>query len=659
MDQIRRRLEALSPEQRAVLAASLRAQEEDSGLAAAGAAQLVAYVVPGRLDDGALEPGELRGFLRERLPEHMVPSTYVLLEALPRLPNGKVNLRALPEPTPARDEPLESYVPPRNAAEQALAEIWARVLGNDRIGAHDNFFEIGGDSILGIQVVARANQAGIRMTSEDLFRYRTLADLAAAAGTAPAVAAEQGLVTGPAPLTPIQHWFFEQPLPEPHHWHHALWLELPSAVETAVLEEAVRQVVLHHDALRLQFTHDASGWQQVHGPADGAPAVTCVDLSAMPDPEQRRALDRAADELSAGTDLGLGPLLQLRRFVLGGARPDRLLIVIHHLVVDPISWGILLEDLEAVTVQRCRGEDVSLPPKTTAFRAWAEALAALSESEAGRPGLAFWATIPGNLSRLPVDSSGVFTEASAEAVTTSLTLEETRSLLHDASAAYGTNPEEMLLTALVQAFSGWLPDARLLVGLERHGRESIAEGMDLSRTVGWLTSFFPVLLDVRHAREPGTALKSIKEQLRRIPGRGIGYGVHRYLGGDSERLGAQAQPEVIFNYTPRAELPISADALLRPLALPTSSRGPRNRRRHLLEINAFVAGDRLELRWNFSRDVHQRATVERVAREHLAALRELLTHCLSPGVGGFTPSDFPEAGLSQAELDRFMDSLSS
>lgn len=659
MPDLRRRLEALSPEQRTLLAERVRARGHATGHGGAGAAQIVAYVVLAPPDDSAVEPGALRAFLRERVPEHMVPSVIVVLEELPRLPNGKVDLRALPAPGSQQDDPSGSYVQPRTEAERALAEIWAGVLGTERIGVYDNFFEIGGDSILGIQVVARANRAGLSLTSEHLFQHRTLADLAAAAGTARAASAEQGLVTGPVPLTPIQHWFFEQPLREPHHWHHALWLELPSAVEMAVLEEALRRVILHHDALRLRFTRDATGWRQFHGPAEHAQPVQYVDLSALAEHEQQGLLRQSAAELASGTDLTRGPLFQAMRFGLGGARPDRLLIVVHHLVVDPISWGILLEDLEAAMAHPGHGNGPGLPPKTTAFRAWAEALAARSGSEALRAERAFWLDLPRDLPRLPVDLAGVFTEQSAEAVSVSLDAEETRSLLHDAPAAYGTNAEEILLTALVQAFSGWTGDTRMLVGLERHGREAVVEGMDLSRTVGWLTSFFPVVLALPASREPGAAIKAVKEQLRRIPGRGTGYGVLRYLCPDGERLAAAPQPEVVLNYTPRARLPVAAGAVLRPLALPASSRGPGNGRGHLLEVNAFVAGDRLELHWNFSRNVHLRATIEGVARAHVEALRELIAHCVAPGSGGYTPSDFPDAGLSQEELDRFMDTFLS
>jgi non-ribosomal peptide synthase protein (TIGR01720 family) len=660
--EIRRRVQALSAEQRVLLADRLRARAAGAEEAGAGGAKLVAYLVPAEGREGAPDPDALRRFLRERLPDAMVPAGFVTLAELPRLPNGKVDPHALPAPEPAHDEPEAAYVPPRNATERALAEIWGELLGTDRIGAHDNFFEIGGDSILSIQVVARASRAGLTLTPDHLFQYPTVARLATVVGIAAAVTAEQGPVTGSAPLTPIQHWFFEQPLPEPNHWHQALWLEVAAEVSGARLEEAVRHLVLHHDALRLRFTRDAGGWRQVHGLPEVLPSVGYVDLSGRSGPEQERVLRGAVDELAASTDLARQPPIQVRRFHRGGGRADRLLIAIHHLVVDPISWGILLEDLEAACARLALGMEVVLPAKTTSYRAWAEALVAHAGSEALRKEREFWSSLPAEPPRLSVDYPGVFTEASAATVTTALDPEETRALLLDAPGAYNTNPEELLLTALAQTLGAWLGEARLLVGLERHGREAVAEGIDLSRTVGWFTSFFPVLLDLMDARDPGTAIKAVKEQLRRLPGRGIGYGVLRYLGSDGgtrERLRAHAQPEVIFNYSRWSEAARATGTCFRRIGPPTISRGPHNRRGHLLEINAFAAEDRLQLHWSYSTEIHRRATIEQLAQRHLEALRTLVFHCSSPGTGGYTPSDFPEAGLNQEELDRFLDGLLS
>jgi non-ribosomal peptide synthase protein (TIGR01720 family) len=620
----------------------------------------VAYVVPRVAGGGAPEPEELRRFLRDSLPEHLVPAAVVLLDELPRLANGKVDPRALPEPEPAWADMAESYVPPRDAVERALAEIWAGVLGTDRIGVHDNFFEIGGDSILSIQVVARANRAGLALTPDQLFQHQTVAALAAVVGTAARGRGRAGTGDGAGPLTPIQHWFFEQGLAEPHHWHQSLGLGIPSELDPALLEQAVHQVVRQHDALRLRFAPEGAGWRQAHGEVDVPVPVHEVDLSALDEEEQERRVRRVVDELAAGTDLARGPLLRVARALRGGGRPDRLLLVAHHLVVDSISWDVVRHDLEAALSQLVRGEPVALPAKTTSFRAWAAALAARAAAGEEASEREHWLALDADLPRLPVDSRGVLTEASAETVTIALSAGETRSLMREVPAAYNTTPEEILLTALAQALGAWVPGERVLVGLERHGREAVAEGIDLSRTVGWFTSFFPVLLDLRGVHGAGPAIKAVKEQLRRVPGRGIGYGLLRYLGADAglrERLRALPRPEVVFNYSRQGEAPAAAGAILHSTGAPTSSRGPRNHRGHLLELNVSPSAERLELHWTYSRDVHRRATVERVARDHLAALRALVEHSLAPGAGGYTPSDFPAAGLSQEELDHFLDTL--
>lgn len=621
---------------------------------------LAAYVVP-REGQAAPAPAELRRFLKERLPDHLVPSAFVLLDALPRAPGGKVDARALPAPTPVSEEREASYVAPRTPAEQVLAGIWAEVLGVDRIGIRDNFFEAGGDSIVSIQIIAKARQAGLHLTPGQLFQHQTVAELAAVAGTAQPVRVAQEAVTGPVPLTPIQHWFFEQPLAVPHHWHHVLWLDEPADDGGAAFETALQVVVRHHDALRLRFVQEAGGWRSFHAAPDTPVSVEHVDLSPVPEHEQTAAMEATAAALFDRLDLAEGPMVQAARFTPGNGRPARLLLGIHHLVVDLVSWRILVEDLGAACAQHLRGEAITLPPRTTSFKAWSEALQAHAASDRLQAERPYWLAQSGD-GRLPVDFDGVFTEASAAVHTATLDAEETRALLQDVPAAYPVQVEEVLLAALVQAFAPWTGTPELLVGLERHGREVIAESLDLSRTVGWFTAFFPVLLRAEASAAPGDTLRSVKEQLRRIPGGGVGYGLLRYLGPDAalrQQLRDRPRPAVLFNYAGRAGAPGADSGIFRSSRVLGVSRSPLNRRGHLLEINAFVEDDRLRLEWTFSTNVHRPVTIERLAGRHLALLRRLTAHGLSATPDGYTPSDFPEAGLSQAELDRFMDRLFS
>ncbi len=280
---------------------------------------------------------ELRQYMKERLPDYMVPVAFVTLKSLPTAPNGKLDRRALPAPDSTHLGDEESFVAPRTPLEETLAAIWSQVLGVGRVGVRDNFFSLGGDSILSIQIIARANQSGVRLTPAQLFANQTIAELAAVAGTARAAAAEQGAVTGALPLTPAQHWFFEQEVPDRHHWNQAVMFELRRRLDPALLERAVRRLFEHHDALRLRFVREGEGWRQfVAAPGGGGSPFSSVDLSGLAEDAQGRAVEEAAAKLQASLDLADGPVARVAHFDLGPERPGRLLILAHHLVVDGV-----------------------------------------------------------------------------------------------------------------------------------------------------------------------------------------------------------------------------------------------------------------------------------------------------------------------------------
>ena len=330
----------------------------------------------------------LRGFCARALARVHGALAFVGLPALPLTPNGKVDRKALP--APEGRGVAEGYVPPCTPTEELLAGIWAEVLRQERVGRHDNFFALGGDSILCIQVVARAHQAGLQLTPKQLFQHQSIAELAAVAGTGPQVAAEQGVVSGPVPLTPIQRWFFEQGLPAPQHFNQAFLLEVGSELEPKWVRRVVRQLLVHHDALRLRFTPEGSGWRQVQAGLEETVPFAVVDLSELGVEEQPAALEGVAAEQQGSLDLSSGPLLRVVLFKLGAQRPGRLLLVIHHLAVDGVSWRVLLEDFQRAYQQLRWGQALQLPPKTTAFKAWAERLWGYGRSEAVREELDYW-----------------------------------------------------------------------------------------------------------------------------------------------------------------------------------------------------------------------------------------------------------------------------
>jgi non-ribosomal peptide synthase protein (TIGR01720 family) len=532
------------------------------------------------------------------------------------------------------------------------------VLRQERVGRHDNFFALGGDSILSIQIVARAQQAGLQLTPKQLFQHQSIAELTAVAGIGPRVAAEQGVVSGPVPLTPIQQWFFEQALPAPQHFNQAVLLELGAELEPGWVRRVVRQLLVQHDALRLRFTPEGAGWRQVQGGLEEVVPFGVVDLSGLAEAQQRPVLEAVAAEQQASLNLSSGPLLRVVLFKLGAEQPGRLLLVVHHLAVDGVSWRVLLEDWQRAYQQLRRGQAIELPPKTTAFKAWAERLMGYGRSEAVREELDYWRGVAREAAPLPRDYAfdpEANTVTSAAHVAVALSAEQTQALLQEVPPVYHTQVNDVLLTALVQSFRRWTGAGSLLLDLEGHGREELFAEVDLSRTVGWFTTLFPVRLELG-AEPPGEALKAVKEQLRRIPNKGIGYGVLRYLHPDPEVravLQALPPPEISFNYLGQLDQALSESSLFRPARESSGPpHSPLGRRPHLLEVSGWVAEDRLHLEWSYSQRVHRRATVERLAQGFLEALEALIVHCQSPEAGGFTLSDFPLAQLDQDELDK-------
>jgi amino acid adenylation domain-containing protein/non-ribosomal peptide synthase protein (TIGR01720 family)/FkbM family methyltransferase len=606
---------------------------------------------------------DVRRFIAERLPEHMIPVAFVKMDAIGLLQNGKIDRSALPAPDWQRPLTEHHFVAPRNRTEATLCDIWAHTLGVQQVGVNDNFFELGGDSILAIQLVARANEAGLRLTLRQVFEHKTIASLSQVAGTARVVSAEQGVVTGAAPLTPAQRRFFELDLPEPHHFNQSILLEVSTGADSSVFAKTVQRLLLHHDALRLRFRAGDDGWQQVlASPEDSAPFAR-IDLSGFTAEGQERALSAAAARLQASLNLSEGPLIRVSLLCLGPEKPDLLLIVIHHLVVDGVSWRILIEDFEAAYRQLVRAQAPQLADKTTSFKQYAEFFAEFANSAELLAELDYWVSRPWTrVLPLPVeDGEGENPVASARKASVSLSIEDTAALVREVPSAYSTEINDVLLTALVQAFAGWTGTRELLVDLEGHGREPLADNLNLSRTVGWFTTQFPVLLELPEIDEPGEALKSIKEQLRGIPNRGIGFGLLRYMNRDArvtDTLSRLPRAGLSFNYLGQFDQDISSSALFRVVEDPNGfTRSPRGSRSHLIEINCGISAGRLRIEWTYSRNLHSRSTIDRLARDFVEAIRTVIAHCTSVATRGYTPSDFPDAELSQRELDELMTEL--
>ncbi|MBD0385363.1 MAG: amino acid adenylation domain-containing protein [Nostoc sp. C3-bin3] len=616
-----------------------------------GKKQLVAYIV----GQEHLKSAQLRDLLQQKLPHYMMPSQFVFLKALPLTANGKIDKKSLPAPDSVKPELQAVFVAPRTPEEIALAKIWAELLNLEQVSIHDNFFELGGDSIISIQAIAKANQVGLHLTPKQIFEHQTIAKLALVADITSKAESEQGLVIGTVPLTPIQHSFFAQNSPEPDHWNQSLLLELQQNIEPNILQQAIQHLLAHHDALRLRFRSTAKAWESFNADVESEVPFTKFDFSELHQEQQKTAIEAKATELQASLDLSNSSLVRVALFDLSSQQNSRLLMIIHHLAVDGVSWRILLSDLQTAIEQLQQNQVIQLPAKTTSFKEWSQRLQEYANIKTLYSQLDFWCSeLRQRVFPLPVDYvGGLNTVATSKTLSVFLNETETQALLQEVPAKYHTQINDVLLTALAKTFAEWTGEKTLLVNLEGHGREDIFTDVDLSRTVGWFTTVFPVLLDLKNSATVGDALKVIKEQLRSIPNRGFDYGVLRYLCNDTAKnLAAMPQAEVCFNYLGQF------DQILQPSAwfslAPESSgtaRSPLGSRSHLIDISGFVAGGRLQLDWTYSTTIHKAATVSSLADKFVQALREIISHCQSADAGGYTPSDFSKAKVSQKDLD--------
>lgn len=471
-------------------------------------------------------------------------------------------------------------------------------------------------------------------------------------GTTKKIQAEQGVLSGTLELIPIQQWFFEQKQPQAHHWNQAVFLENKQNIDPTVLEKIVESLLKHHDVLRLRFKQTEFSTQAFIASPDDTIPLTYLDFSVLPKDKQATAIEAAANKLQASLNLSQGPLFRVVHFKLGDNQPSTLLWIIHHLAVDGVSWRVLIEDFQTAYQQISQSEAIELPPKTTSYKQWSSRIQEYAQSSELLSEIDFWlATQYKSILPIPKDfPDGNNIEETTSTVSVSLSVEETQSLVQQVPAAYQTQINDVLLTALALTFNQWTGENSLLINLEGHGREGIFEDVDLSRTVGWFTTIFPVHLNLENANDLGEALKLIKEQLRAIPNRGIGYGLLRYLSQDKEIIEqfSSSKSEIAFNYLGQFDQVLPESSLF-SLAQESSgfTTSLQNKRTHLLEINCGIYQRNLEISWSYSNKLHRRITIEELAQSFIKTLRSLIAHCQSPDAGGFTSSDFAEFKQSQ------------
>jgi len=602
---------------------------------APGDRRLVAYVVPAA---GALGgTAGLRSFLAERLP----------LNA-----NGKIHRARLPAPDRGDAQARAGFRAPESAGQVTLAAIVAGVVGVAQVGLDDNFFEIGGDSILAIQVVAQAQQAGLRLTPYDLFANPTIAELAAVVAQGRTVDAEQADVTGPAPLAPTQHWFCTADFPDPAHWNSSVLLDLAADIDPAVLRDAVEAVLGHHDGLRQRLLLAGARTRSRIAPRGDETPFECVEISAGEDPEHRLA--ELGERLQRSLDPAVGPLIRVALVRRGPGRADQLVVVAHRLVADAVSMRIVLEDLETAVVQLAAGEPLRFLPKTTSWQSWTRRLVPYAASESVQGQRAYWAGVvsggPGGdhdvWGRVPQDRQidpGADTEATARSVSAALGTAATATLLAVPGSSSAT-VEELLLAALARTLGEVTGAEQHLVDVTRHDRTPLFDDVDLTRTVGWFSPTHPLAL----GGAGGDALGSVRTALRAVPAGGTGW---QLLQQGREPVPA-APVDVVFRYTGRAVEAASGAFAVRAESV-GPDRSPLASRPYPLAVSAGIRGEELVLTWEYSELRHDAATVQAWCAHQLAQVRSLIG--AEQAAGG--ESEFPLARVDRAQLDGLLSRL--
>nr|MDQ3934891.1 condensation domain-containing protein [Actinomycetota bacterium] len=529
--------------------------------------------------------------------------------------------------------------PPAEAdgeARELLASLWCEVLDLPEVAPTDDFFDLGGDSLLAMRVIAKAGAAGLRIDSEAFFANPTLAAVAASATREDLAGAEQGAVTGELPLTPSQLWFFEEDFEDAHHWN-GFWplLSVPERMDPVLLGAALHRVLLHHDALRVRFRRESGGWRaEVRGPETASPVpFSHVDMSELDDEAAKEAVQAAVARLQGELDLVDGPPLKLTYFDLGPGRPGRLHLAANWVVLDYYSSRVFFEDLLSAYEQLRDGSEPALPPKTTSMIEYGRRLIERARDADVREELPLWtAEEQRSVPELPVDHEGGRNDqASARQLLVLMDPDDTEAIVQDLPRECECDVSEALLAAIGRAVSRWSGIDSLMAETEAHGRWGFVEGADVSRTVGRCSTFTPVHLRVSHEDDPRATLESVVEQVGRYPRHGVGHGLLRYLGDDEARrtLAEMPRPSINVNYWGRANEYLD-DAIWPFEESPGPLQSPRGLRPRVLDVFALVLYGQLGIVWIYSENLHREETVAALAED---AATELLL------MAGRDPSD--------------------
>lgn len=616
---------------------------------------------------------QIKSFAQSNLPEQCIPQLIKIVEDMPRTTSGKIDRQALPtyvwqevathKQSQSQEEPyIDDFVAPSNDIEQTLANIWSEVLGCGEISVNDNFLEVGGDSLLSIRILARINKAGLSIATEDFFAYPTIAEQAKVITSANKNSYDKGSTTGAFSLIPIQSWLFERIKIDPQQWNQTLLLSANEHLDVLSLERALQKLLAQHDALRSTFNKNSKEqWQQAFMPLNSNLPLQIVNISTKTEEQQNQQILHDIETINQSMQLESGQLFSVVLFITDSGFDNKLVLVAHHLIIDNESWRVVLEDLQHCWLNFANNQPIDLPEKTSSFKLWSEKLQQYASTNPLLAEQDYWQLQDANRSaKIPrdiVNDSQANTAKTTQIFNQSFDLQTSNALLKELPKTHKIEVRDSIICALICAINEWAESQSIVIDMEGHGREQLFEDVDISRTVGWFTSVFPVLFELVPTANIAQHLTNIQQTIKGIPNKGIGHGIIKEYVADSE-LKQQSASEICFNYLGQtSDLLRSKQALQilqQNIGQPRSLNGLRA---YLIEVNAKVEDDRLIIDWFYSDTIHLQSSIQKVAQIFEQTLSNIIKapHTQLDNIETNIQNSF---GLDEDELSSISDLLS-
>ncbi|MDN9009502.1 amino acid adenylation domain-containing protein [Brevibacillus laterosporus] len=620
-----------------------------------GDMQLLAFLVMNPEGESETSTQEIREYIMQHLPAYMLPHFFSKISSFPLKPNGKIDRQALSLLTRS-DASSAVFEEARDEEEAVLISVWSQVLGEDKISIHDRFIDLGGDSIKAMRVVSELYKRGYKIQVKSLFEYPTILELRPHLQPVHQ-RANQEIVQGIVPLTPIQHWFFAQRMEEKHHYNQSVMLDSKSSIDYESLIKVLDKLTAHHDALRMAFRQEENAVvQTIRDTAHPVYECQVFDLTGQSKTEKEVNSDiqSICRELQSNLDLWNGKLCNVGLFHTDYG--DHLFLTFHHLIVDSLSLRILIEDVEQAYQLAVNNQAVSLPDKTDSYLAWSQQLYEYATSSELQKELSYWEKIREDFVEA---GSALGNMSENERLVGRLSASDTQLLLKEVHRAYNTQIYDILLTGLGMSLRSWKKSDMILIDVEGHGRHELSDRLDITRTVGWFTTLYPILLDMRHHADLSMQIKEMKELLKKVPNQGIGYGLLKYLGTDMNKqaLSGGAQATFLFNYLGEIDEK-KEDAIFQLSSIqPDRTISSANSRTHQLIFTGMIQNGELTFWMDYDRSQFSRDTMQNVLDGFFRHLQEIIRHCTSKKTQEFTPSDFGDNNLSMSDLDDILSLL--